>query len=219
MKTIRSARSAKNILRTAMIRYFLAVLTFTLFAVTVNAEPAEVLPPGAKIIKMEAYPPSLELKTPFEYSQLLLTAHLAGGEQIDVTRLAKIEAPAQLVRVSATGVVRPVADGNGTLKISLQDQSLALPVAVKGQKENYKVSFVRDVMPTLSRMGCNAGTCHGAAKGRNGFKLSLRGYDPLFDHRSLTDDLKGRRFNRAAPDASLMLLKCTGTVAHVGGVL
>ncbi len=49
--------------------------------------------------------------------------------------------------------------------------------------------------------------------------MSLRGYDPLFDHRSLTDDLKGRRFNRAAPDASLMLLKCTGTVAHVGGVL
>ncbi len=202
-----------------MIRYSIAVLTFALFAGMVNAEPAEALPPTAKIIKLEAHPQQLELKTPFEYSQLLLTAHLAGGEQIDVTRLAKIEAPAQLVRVSATGVVRPVADGNGTLKISLQDQSLALPVAVKGQKENYKVSFVRDVMPTLSRMGCNAGTCHGAAKGRNGFKLSLRGYDPLFDHRSLTDDLKGRRFNRAAPDASLMLLKCTGTVAHVGGVL
>jgi hypothetical protein len=202
-----------------MIRYSIAVLTFALFAAMANAEPAEALPPGAKIVKLEAYPPRLELKTPFEYSQLLLTAHLAGGEQMDVTRLARIEAPAQLVRVSATGVVRPIADGNCELKISLQGQTLALPVAVKGQKENYKVSFVRDVMPTLSRMGCNAGTCHGAAKGKNGFKLSLRGYDPLFDHRSLTDDLKGRRFNRAAPDASLMLLKCTGTVAHVGGVL
>ncbi len=202
-----------------MIRYAIVVVTFALYAATANAEPAEALPPGAKIVKLEAHPQQLELKTPFEYSQLLLTAHLAGGEQIDVTRLAKIEARAQLVRVSATGVVRPVADGNGALKISLQDQTLTLPVAVKGQKENYKVSFVRDVMPTLSRAGCNAGTCHGAAKGRNGFKLSLRGYDPLFDHRSLTDDLKGRRFNRAAPDASLMLLKCTGTVAHVGGVL
>jgi hypothetical protein len=202
-----------------MIRYSIAVLTFALFAAMANAEPAEALPPGAKIVKLEAHPPSLELKTPFEYSQLLLTGHLAGGEQIDVTRLAKIEAPEQLVRVNATGVVRPIADGNGVLKISLQGQALELPIAVKGQKENYKVSFVRDVMPTLSRMGCNAGTCHGAAKGRNGFKLSLRGYDPLFDHRSLTDDLKGRRFNRAAPDTSLMLLKCTGTVAHVGGVL
>ncbi|HZV07461.1 MAG TPA: DUF1549 domain-containing protein [Gemmataceae bacterium] len=202
-----------------MIRYSLAVLTFALAAAMANAEPAETLPPGAKIIKLEAQPPRVELKTPFEYSQLLLTAQLADGGQIDVTRIAKIEAPAQLVRVNATGVVRPVADGKGNLKITLQGQTLALPVEVKGQKEKYNVSFVRDVMPALSRMGCNAGTCHGAAKGKNGFKLSLRGYDPLFDHRSLTDDLKGRRFNRAAPDASLMLLKCTGTVAHVGGVL
>src|SRR5579875_2552993 len=210
---------AKKILRTAMTRYLLLVLTLSCLAASVPAASAETLPPGARVRKITAQPSRIELKTPFEYSQLLLTAELESGEQIDVTRLVKIEAPAQLVRVSATGVVRPVADGNGTLKISLQDQSLALPVAVKGQKENYKVSFVRDVMPTLSRMGCNAGTCHGAAKGRNGFKLSLRGYDPLFDHRSLTDDLKGRRFNRAAPDASLMLLKCTGTVAHVGGML
>jgi hypothetical protein len=225
MRTIRhvvdsvSYKSQRIILRTAMNRYTIVALTLSLVTATANAEPAEALPAGAKIVKLEAYPQRLELKTPFEYSQLLLTAHLAGGEQIDVTRLAKIEAPAQLVRVNDTRVVRPVADGNGVLTISLQGQLLSVPFVVKGQKENYKVSFVRDVMPTLSRMGCNAGTCHGAAKGKNGFKLSLRGYDPLFDHRSLTDDLKGRRFNRAAPDASLMLLKCTGTVAHVGGVL
>ena len=79
--------------------------------------------------------------------------------------------------------------------------------------------FVRDVMPAMSKMGCNAGTCHGAQSGKNGFKLSLRGYDPLFDHIALTDDLAGRRFNRAAPDTSLMLLKPAGAVPHVGGVL
>ncbi len=88
-----------------------------------------------------------------------------------------------------------------------------------GQKAKYEVSFVRDVMPTLSKMGCNAGTCHGAQKGKNGFKLSLRGYDPLFDHRALTDDLSGRRFNRVSPDESLMLLNPSGGVPHVGGVL
>jgi len=201
-----------------MTRYLFLALTLACLSAPAPAASVEALPPGAKVVKLEAHPPRIELKTPFEYNQLLLTAHLAGGEQIDVTRLAKIESP-QFVRVNATGVVRPVADGSGVLTISLQGQTLALPIAVKRQKENYKVSFVRDVMPTLSRLGCNAGTCHGAAKGKNGFKLSLRGYDPLFDHRSLTDDLKGRRFNRAAPDASLMLLKCTGTVAHVGGVL
>ncbi|MEC9095390.1 MAG: DUF1549 and DUF1553 domain-containing protein, partial [Planctomycetota bacterium] len=64
----------------------------------------------------------------------------------------------------------------------------------------------------------NAGTCHGAKDGKGGFKLSLRGYDELYDHRALTDDIGARRFNRAAPDQSLMLLKATGSIPHVGGV-
>jgi len=81
------------------------------------------------------------------------------------------------------------------------------------------VSYIRDIVPAMSKMGCNAGTCHGSAKGKNGFKLSLRGYDPAFDHRALTDDLAGRRYNRAAPDQSLMLLKASGSVPHTGGVL
>src|SRR5207302_656498 len=120
---------------------------------------------------------------------------------------------------SPTGQVRPVADGEGALKVSLGGLSVSVPVKVTGQKEKYEVSFVRDVMPTLSKMGCNAGTCHGAQNGKNGFKLSLRGYDPLFDHQALTDDVSGRRFNRAAPERSLMLLKPAGEVPHVGGGL
>ncbi len=208
-----------NISRTTMIRYLPFVSILFSFAASAIAASDETLPSGAKIVKLEAQPSRVELNTPFEYRQLLLTARLANGDLLDVTRLAKIETPSQLVRVNATGVVRPIADGKGNITVRVQDQSLTIPVSVARQKDKYNVSFVRDVMPTLSRMGCNAGTCHGAAKGKNGFKLSLRGYDPSFDYRSLTDDLKGRRFNRAAPDASLMLLKCTGTVAHVGGVL
>lgn len=77
--------------------------------------------------------------------------------------------------------------------------------------------FIRDVNPLLSRLGCNAGTCHGSAQGKNGFKLSLRGYDPLLDVRALADDLASRRVNLASPDESLMLLKPTGVVPHVGG--
>ena len=82
-----------------------------------------------------------------------------------------------------------------------------------------QVDFVHDVAPVLSRLGCNAGTCHGSAQGKNGFKLSLRGYDPLFDVRALTDDHASRRVNLASPDDSLMLLKPTGAVPHVGGAL
>src|SRR6476620_10565516 len=83
---------------------------------------------------------------------------------------------------------------------------------------NAKVSFVRDVEPILNRVGCTQGTCHGAAKGKNGFKLSLRGYDPEYDYRSLINDLSGRRFNRTEPAQSLMLLKPAAQVPHGGGL-
>ena len=73
-------------------------------------------------------------------------------------------------------------------------------------------------MPILNYSGCTAGACHGAAKGKNGFKLSLRGYDPEFDYRALLFEVSGRRFNRAVPAASLMLAKPTMQVPHEGGL-
>ncbi len=84
--------------------------------------------------------------------------------------------------------------------------------------ETPKVNFLRDVAPILNKVGCTNGTCHGAAKGKNGFKLSLRGYDPQFDYEALLYDLGSRRFNRADPGRSLMLTKPTQQVAHEGGL-
>ena len=81
-----------------------------------------------------------------------------------------------------------------------------------------KITFLRDVAPILNKVGCTSGQCHGAAKGKNGFKLSLRGYDPQFDYEALLYDLSGRRFNRADPGRSLMLAKPTQEVAHGGGL-
>ncbi len=181
--------------------------------------PAEKLPPGAKLARIEARPAAITLIHSFDYRQLLLTGYLESGEKLDVTRMAKLEQPAAAVKVSETGMVRPAADGKGELRFSLAGKSVVIPVTVTGQKAKHEVSFVRDVMPILGKTGCNAGTCHGSAQGKNGFQLSLRGYDPQMDHRALTDDIAGRRFNRAAPDNSLMLLKPSGAVAHVGGVL
>jgi hypothetical protein len=80
------------------------------------------------------------------------------------------------------------------------------------------VTFLRDVAPVLNKAGCTSGPCHGAAKGKNGFKLSLRGYDPQFDYEALLYDLSGRRFNRAEPARSLLLAKPTQQVPHGGGL-
>ena len=192
--------------------------TLLLLALALPAFAAEALPPNAKVAKLDVTPKAVELKGPFAYSQLVVTATLDNGTAVDVTRLAKFAPPAG-VTVSPSGQLRPTADGKGELKLDVAGQTATVPVTVSDFKSTAPVSFVKDVQPVLSKLGCNAGTCHGAAQGKNGFKLSLRGYDPIFDHRSLTDDLEGRRFNRADPDRSLMLLKPAGAVAHAGGVL
>ena len=119
----------------------------------------------------------------------------------------------------ADGIVRLIDAATG--KITNQFEPAPVENAEPGTQNPDQATpdFVRDVNPVLSRLGCNQGTCHGAASGKNGFKLSLRGYDPIFDVRALTDDLASRRVNVAAPDDSLMLLKTTGQVPHVGGGL
>src|SRR5258707_13356067 len=80
------------------------------------------------------------------------------------------------------------------------------------------VSFRTDVIAAISRAGCNSGACHGSPQGKNGFRLSLRGYDADLDFFSLTRAESGRRVDRHRPERSLMLLKGTGRVAHQGGV-
>lgn len=79
------------------------------------------------------------------------------------------------------------------------------------------VSFTTEVVPTLTKLGCNTGGCHGKADGQNGFKLSLFGFEPAEDYEYLTKEARGRRVFPAAPERSLVLLKGTGTVPHAGG--
>ena len=81
------------------------------------------------------------------------------------------------------------------------------------------ISFRRDVMPILFRAGCNSGTCHGAARGKDGFHLSLFGYDPKGDYFAITQEMIGRRVNVASPERSLLLRKAIGAVPHTGGKL
>ncbi len=80
-----------------------------------------------------------------------------------------------------------------------------------------EVSFRLDILPLLTRVGCNAGTCHGSPAGKNGFRLSLRGYDPALDHYTLTREFDGRRIIRLFPEQSLILLKATAKMPHEGG--
>ena len=90
-------------------------------------------------------------------------------------------------------------------------------VAAHVQAEEKPLSFANDVMPVLFRAGCNQGTCHGSARGKDGFALSLFGFNKQGDHYRLTQEIIGRRINMAVPEDSLLLLKATGAVPHTGG--
>src|SRR5438874_2769441 len=124
---------------------FLSALV--LAAVVAAASAQETLPPGAKVVRLEAAPASITLKHPYDYRQMLITAVLDTGDRLDATRMAAVDAPAA-VKLSPTRLVRPATDGKGELKASLGGQTIAVPVTVTGQKDKYDVSFVRDVMPT-----------------------------------------------------------------------
>ncbi len=173
--------------------------------------------PTTGFARLEVEPLAIRIDKPTDYVQLLCTGIAPSGARTDVTRLVrwKVEGPVGLI--SREGRFSPLQSGQGRIGGELAGQHVEIPVEVAPGVDSYVPSFVRDVEPVISRVGCNAGTCHGAAKGKNGFKLSLRGYDPLVDHRALTDDLASRRTNTASPDDSLMLLKPTAAVPHTGG--
>ena len=184
-------------------------------AIVESTDPSP--PPETELSKLVIRPPNIELKSDFDYAQLVVTGESKGGTPVDVTRLVTARLSSQIVEISANGFVTPLRAGDAMLVVEYSGLRSKIPVHVSGSENSFAADFVRDVNPVLSRVGCNLGTCHGSAKGKNGFKLSLRGYDPLFDTRALTDDLASRRTNLASPDDSLMLLKATGAVPHVGG--
>ncbi|MEZ6062991.1 MAG: LpqB family beta-propeller domain-containing protein [Planctomycetaceae bacterium] len=176
----------------------------------------ESLPEGASVVSLEVTPSAVALPNPFEYAQLLISATLDSGDVVDVTRIANVSVHGRAVEVTKSGFVRPQADGTSVISVTLGSHAVQIPVAVAGFHAPFEADFIEHVNPVLSRVGCNQGTCHGSKDGKNGFKLSLRGYDPIYDVRALTDDLAARRTNIASPADSLMLLKATGVVPHVG---
>ena len=213
-------------MRLPILRFLLAcaavfspAVAFANPAATDIAKPAvpEALPPGAQIAGIEVQPAKIALAGKYEGAQVVITARLADGATADVTRLAGYQLSGDCADVTKTGRVNARTNGTASLAIEIAGQKAVVPVEVTGVAEIQPVDFIRDVNPVMTRLGCNAGTCHGAKDGKFGFKLSLRGYDPIFDVRSLKDDLAGRRLNVASPEDSLMLLKATAGVPHEGG--
>ncbi len=116
------------------------------------------------------------------------------------------------------GVATPAGNGFATLAAKIGGRTVWTVVSVVGYDHPKGVSFRNEVQSVFAKMGCNSGACHGAAAGKNGFKLSLRGYDADADYFTITRQSRGRRIVPSDPARSLILLKPTGAVPHKGGV-
>ena len=172
-----------------------------------------LLSPALRAADLAVTPASVELRDAYAGRQLLVS--LDGK---DLTRSAKyISSNPAIVTVDERGYLAPVGDGEAKIDITHSTNRAAVNVSVKGCKDGRAVDFKTEILPLLSKLGCNAGGCHGKASGQNGFKLSLFGFDAAFDHAAITKEARGRRVFPAAPDQSLFLMKATGRMAHGGG--
>lgn len=161
--------------------------------------------------------------------QLIATYRDDAGFERDVTREVTYEAtPAEadaqeaaahaIVRIDASGLVTPLAEGSATIRaLHPSGLSATAQVRVEHFEDDLPLNFPNEVVPLFTKHGCNGGGCHGKSSGQNGFKLSLLGFEPREDYEFLIKEARGRRLFPAAPDRSLLLLKGTATVPHGGG--
>lgn len=173
--------------------------------------------PAANVTRIDVYPPDIKLNTKLDFQRLIVVATRDDGVTLDVTNAAAVRlADAAPARLDGR-TLYPAADGNTTLEVEYQGLKASAAVAVKDATADRPISFHLDVMPVFLRAGCNTGSCHGAARGKDGFNLSLFGYDPKGDYYRVTREETVRRINLAVPASSLLIEKSTGAVAHTGG--
>ena len=165
---------------------------------------------------LSVLPGPVTLDGPESYQQLLAEA-ARDGHQEDWTRTGRwTSSDSAVAKVDAR-------DGAAGLRWRGHHQCYGagtdrcVVVHVKNARRRMYWSFRNDVIPVMSKVGCNSGACHGAAAGKNGFKLTLRGYDPDEDYDTLTRESLGRRVSLSEPSHSLMLLKPTFAIPHGGG--
>jgi hypothetical protein len=203
-------------------RVFFAALAVSLTGLPVSAavptdasdKAAVIGQPAALVVQ----PTSIVLSGRHARQQIVVTGNYANGVVRDLTSLCELtsETP-EIAAVDETGFVAPKKNGGTAIVVKAGGKSVRVPVTVKDLDKPHATSFRNEVVAALNVGGCNAGACHGTPSGKNGFKLSLRGFDPAADYVQLTRDVLGRRTDRQEPDASLILQKALGRVPHEGG--
>ncbi len=159
------------------------------------------------------------LDGPDARQQILVSLVQEGQPERDVTHEVRFRLePEGVVEFVDQGYLRPVRNGSVELVAEWEEAEEArIRVHVERAEKPLPMNFTNEVIPILTKYGCNAGGCHGKAGGQNGFRLSLLGYEPWNDYEYLLKEGRGRRLFPAAPEYSLLLTKAIGEIPHGGG--
>lgn len=181
--------------------------------------PSWDAPADPEIISIEAFPKQIRLETAADFHRVIVIACMKDASTHDITHQSKLSLEIGNFASLRENLLTPLADGETKLLIEYRGLTTTVPVAVKDADIERPISFQLDVMPVITAAGCNTGSCHGSARGQDGFHLTLYGFDPQGDHHRLTMEMAGRRVNLALPEESLLLTKAIGKVPHTGGKL
>ena len=183
------------------------------------AHPLTAFAAKPTLTEVKVFPADVNLKTRGDHQSIVVQAIYADGVTRDVTAQASFTLGNRTLAKFDHFMLTPVADGQTELKVKFQGKTLVVPVKIEAATVAEPISFIKDVMPVFTKAGCNTGGCHGTSRGKDGFRLSLFGYDPDGDYHRLTREAIARRINLALPEESLILEKATRKVPHTGGEL
>ena len=170
-----------------------------------------------KPISLEVYPGEVHINTMRDRQSFVVQVAYPNGLTRDVTKEAKFTL-SDAAKVKLEGnVLHPVSDGDSQMAVEFGGLSKMIPIKIEQATADRDVSFKLDIMPIFMKSNCNTGSCHGAARGKDGFRLSLFGFDPAGDQFRIARELPGRRINLALPEESLLMTKSVGSVPHTGG--
>ncbi len=201
--------------------FFTAIFALNLLYLQIALSGAEV--PEQASMKLKAYPASI-LLCGKDSSGLVVVQKLLNTAGVETTgkQLTEglpIASADPAIAVWKEGRIHAVADGKTELLVQADgSDALHIPIQVQGTGEPRRWQFDAHVQSVLTRAGCNSGACHGALAGKGGFRLSLRAYDSIADHFTMTRQDRGRRIEPADPGRSLLLAKPTTLIPHKGGL-
>jgi len=187
-----------------------------LLTAVVSGVAAEEAAAASKYESISAFPDSLKLQAGLAGHSLRVSGRDAEGFEQDLSGAKLVSDQPAIATIDERGEVVGLKPGKATITATVGGQTTKVAVEVaEGGKRG--MSFQLDILPVLTRAGCNMGGCHAKPDGQNGFKLSIFAYDPKGDHYNVVKDGRGRRIFPAFPEESLLLKKATLEVDHKGG--